>query len=379
MKLKSKKNRPLTSVERHRQVILTLQQQLGVAETQYAQQKQQRAQLQLEQCLLSGCCEALQVLQRQLDPTSGTGSEAYDCEAGKWLGSSLHVEQAALLQQLQQLPLDDAQQANDLSSKSVGRSGARSLLHSSSRDAAAATSAQHGTSSSSSSELLQQQAPTPIADEFPFKLGHTPEPCSNEAGCPASKIPPLAPLHFVMLPSGVPDTPTASATPAAAADSTQLQHPGRPMVLLQYLLSLPPWPAAAEMTLQQLSECYTRCVEDVALALHLLQQPDRPGLNTVPPLPRLQCTITRCGCVMPAMACLLMPKYVPLALGSLQEVAAAAVLIRHAGCCVASSVICHHRCCRMHPPSAADRLLPLLLLLLLQVLLAALQPAAAAP
>ncbi|WIA35065.1 hypothetical protein OEZ86_003553 [Tetradesmus obliquus] len=47
------------------------------------------------------------------------------------------------------------------------------------------------------------------------------------------------------------------------------------------------------MTLQQLSQCYCRCVEDVALALHLLGQPDRPGGRTAVTLLRVQTNIAR--------------------------------------------------------------------------------------
>jgi hypothetical protein len=293
MKVKTKRNRPLTTLERQRQVTLELQQQLGVAEVQYLQAQQQRAQLHLEQRLLYGCCAALQLLQIQLSPTAEQAfdSAGVEASAAAALCGSLQEQQAALLQQLQQLPLDDVQQPSTPSSSS-GR-GSMSSDWQEGQDTASAVPGLAGTSSSSGLRQRQHQStPSSSADNFPFVLGQAPEPAGCQAGFPASSTTPTAPAQH-QPPTATAHTATATAACARSATAKE-QKQACPMVLLQYLLSLPLWPTAADMTVQQLSECYCRCVEDVSLALHLHQQPTKPWDGPVTaPLHRLQCTIVR--------------------------------------------------------------------------------------
>jgi hypothetical protein len=288
MKLKTKKNRPHTTLERQRQVILELQQQRGVAEVQYLQAQHQHVQLQLEQRLLYGCCGALQLLQLQLQPAGHAfdvaGAAAVAATAAAMQCSSLQEQQATLLQQLQQLPLDDVPQPSTPTSSSDPC--AQGSFGSDRQDISAALPRLAGTSSSSGLQQQQDQAePTFVANDFPFVLGQAPESAGCQAGFPPSPA-------SSTLPTPPATAHAATAVPGRSASaSTQVQ--GCPMVLLQYLLSLPPWPAAADMTLQQLSACYCSCVEEAALALHLLQQRGRPRDFAAAPLHRLQCTIVR--------------------------------------------------------------------------------------
>jgi hypothetical protein len=292
MQLKTKRTRPLTTLERQRQVTLELQQQLGVAEVQHPQAQQHHVQLKLEQRLLYGCCAALQLLQQQLSPAGHAFDAAGVTSAGAVCGSLQDQQAALLLQQLQQLPVDDVQQPSTPTTSSSGRGS----LSSERQDRKHTPSAVPGRGRASSSSGLRQRQQQPIsgsiADDFPFVLGQAPEPAGCQTGFPASNTTPTPPEQQ--------HTPTASAHTATAtaaregSATAKEQSKGCPILLLQYLLSLPLWPAAADMTLQQLSECYCRCVEDVSLALHLHQQPYKPwDCPASTPLHRLQCTIVR--------------------------------------------------------------------------------------